>query len=149
MAPNDAPVRSDPCQFDEINDDVLQEAFELNKINPVLKYTLDDMAVDVCDELEHENINEDETEDIQIHQKSCEIEPNNKKDDETAGIGINMEVTNGEALDHENNNIGGYILVTDTAVVTKRGVINCSLKIYAVFHCRLSGCPTGYVLVRT
>ena len=117
LAPNDAPLRSDPCRFDEINDDVLQEALELNKINPVLKYSIDDMAVDVCDELELENINEDETEDIQIHQKSCEIETNNKKDDETAGIGINMEETSGESHDHENNNIGGFILVTDTRVV--------------------------------
>ena len=50
LAPNDPPLNVEPCRVEDINDDVLNEALNLNSINPVLRFTSSELFIE--DEIE-------------------------------------------------------------------------------------------------
>ena len=55
LAPNDPPLNVEPCRVEDINDDVLNEALNVNRINPVFRSTSTELFVEIDDEIEIED----------------------------------------------------------------------------------------------
>ena len=62
LVPNDPPLNYEPCSVEDINDDVLNEALNVNKVNPIFEYTSSELYAEVDDEIFVEDNTENDAE---------------------------------------------------------------------------------------